>query len=47
MGHLSDQLKKYLEGTPQEQIEKDFFIIDCKLHDIDPYMPGAKKLLKK
>jgi hypothetical protein len=25
MEHLSDQLKKYLEETPKEQIEKDFF----------------------
>lgn len=47
MGHLSDQLKKYLEETPKEQIEKDFFNIECHLHDIDPYMPEAKKLLKK
>lgn len=46
MGELSKQLKAYLDGTPKEQIEKDFFEITCRLNGIDPTSPNAKRKIK-
>lgn len=43
---LSDQLKEYLENTPKEQLEQDWFEIQCKCEDIDPNDPNAKAKLK-
>jgi hypothetical protein len=39
---LSAQLKKYLEETPREQLERDFFEIECKCEGIDPDDEHAK-----
>jgi hypothetical protein len=47
MGPLSEQLKKYLEETPKEQLENDFFKLQCRMHYIDATHPNAKRLLKK
>lgn len=45
MGELSNQLKKYLEETPKEIQEQHFFEIACKIQNIDPSSPNAKRLL--
>lgn len=47
MGELSNQLKTYWETTSEEQQEKDFFEICCKIEGIDANLPNAKKLLKR
>ena len=45
MGELANQLKKYLEETPKEIQEQHFFEIACKIQNIDPSLPNAKRLL--
>ena len=40
---LVDQLKNYLENTPKEQLERDFFEIRCKCEGIDPNDENAKR----
>lgn len=47
MDKVLEQLKKRLEETPKEILEKEFFEIDCKIEGIDHNLPNAKKLLKK
>lgn len=47
MGELTEQLKKYLHETSKEQLEKDFFEIECLIHDVDPNTSNAHKLLRK
>lgn len=47
MGEFSNQLKNYFETTSEEQQEKDFFEICCKIEGIDSTLPNAKKLLKR
>lgn len=42
---LVDQLKDYLDNTPKEQLERDFFEIRCKLEGIDPDYENAKQKL--
>jgi hypothetical protein len=44
---LSDQLKEYIENTPKEQLERDWFEISCRCEGIDPNKPNAKRELKK
>ena len=39
---LADQLKDYFDNTPKEQIEKDFFEIQCECKGIDPNDENAK-----
>lgn len=45
MRPLTEQLKKYLETATRDQLEEDFFKIECKLHDIDSTAPNAKRKL--
>lgn len=47
MAKLSEQLREYLDNATPEQLEKDYFKIQCYLHDINESDPDAKKLLKK
>ena len=42
---LVDQLKDYLNNTPKEQLERDFFEIRCKCEGIDPNDENAKRKL--
>ena len=42
---LVDQLKNYLENTPKEQLERDFFEIRCECEGIDPNDENAKRKL--
>ena len=47
MDKVFEQLKKHLEETPKEILEKECFEINCKIEGIDHNLPNAKKLLKK
>ena len=47
MDKVLEQLKKRLDETPKEILEKEFFEIDCKIEGVDHNLPNAKKLLKK
>jgi hypothetical protein len=47
MDKVFEQLKKHLEETPKEILEKECFEINCNIEGIDHNLPNAKKLLKK
>lgn len=42
---IVDQLKDYLNNTPKEQLERDFFEIECKCEGIDPNDKNAERKL--
>lgn len=42
---MLEQLRKYLDETPKEQLERDFFEIECTCQGIDPNDPNAKRKL--
>ena len=44
---MIEELKKYLDETPKDVLEQDFFRASCEVEGIDPTLPNAKKLLKK
>lgn len=41
------ELQKYLDETPKDVLDQDFFRASCEVEGIDPTLPNAKKLLKK
>ena len=43
--NLVNQLKDYLDNTPKEQLERDFFEIRCECEGIDPNDENAKRKL--
>ena len=43
--NLVKQLKDYLDNTPKEQLERDFFEIRCECEGIDPNDENAKRKL--
>lgn len=44
---MVEELKKYLDETPKDVLDQDFFQATCEVEGIDPTLPNAKKLLKK
>ena len=46
MDKVLEQLKKRLDETPKEILEKECFEINCKIEGVDHNLPNAKKLLK-
>ena len=42
---LVAQLKDYLDNTPKEELEREFFEIRCKFEGIDPNDDNAKRKL--
>lgn len=42
MAGLSEQLKQYLENTPKEQLEKEFFDLECEMYGINSSSSNAK-----
>lgn len=44
---MLEELQKYLDETPKDVLEQDFFQATCEVEGIDPTLPNAKKLLKK
>ena len=47
MGQFSDQLKKYFEETPKEEIDRHFFEFECDWYHIDKNDPHAKRKIKR
>lgn len=47
MGQLSEQLKEYLDNATPEQLEEDWFKVQCVIRGINPELPDADKQLKK
>lgn len=44
---MIEELKKYLDETPKDVLDQDYFQTTCEIEGIDPTLPNAKKLLKK
>lgn len=44
---MIEELKKYLDETPKDVLDQEFFRATCEVEGIDPTLPNAKKLLKK
>lgn len=44
---MLEELKKYLDETPKDVLDQEFFQVSCEVYGIDPTLPNAKKLLKK
>lgn len=44
---MLEELNKYLNETPKDVLDQDFFRAACEVEGIDPTLPNAKKLLKK
>lgn len=44
---MIEEWKKYLNETPKDVLDQDFFRATCEVEGIDPTLPNAKKLLKK
>jgi hypothetical protein len=47
MGTFTEQLKHHLNNATPEQLENEFFTVQCVIRGINPELPDAEKQLKK